>query len=135
MIYPIYVYGSQVLRTEAAEVGPDYPELKQLVADMFESMYAAGGVGLAAPQIGKPIRIFTVDARMYADQEPSLAEMKLVDFKVRVVNSEAATGAAVRVVVESDDGESSWGTIGASENVIEASWIALVDSIEYKLNK
>lgn len=66
---------------------------------------------------------------------PSLAEMRLIDFKVRVINSEAATEAAVRVVIESEDKDGVWGTIGASENVIEASWIALVDSIEYKLNK
>jgi 2-isopropylmalate synthase len=64
-----------------------------------------------------------------------LAGMRLIDFKVRVVNSEAATEAAVRVIVESGDKESVWSTIGASENVIEASWIALADSIEYKLNK
>ncbi|MDR0869900.1 MAG: citramalate synthase [Planctomycetaceae bacterium] len=66
---------------------------------------------------------------------PALAEMHLVDFKVRVVNSEAATEAAVRVVIDSADKDGTWGTIGASENVIEASWIALADSIEYKLNK
>ncbi len=66
---------------------------------------------------------------------PKLAEMKLIDYKVRVINSEAATGAAVRVVVESADQDETWGTIGVSENVIEASWLALVDSIEYKLNK
>lgn len=66
---------------------------------------------------------------------PSLNEMRLIDFKVRVINSEAATEAAVRVVVESEDKDGVWGTIGASENVIEASWIALVDSFEYKLNK
>lgn len=66
---------------------------------------------------------------------PSLAEMRLIDFKVRVVNSDAAVDAAVRVVVESEDSDGVWGTIGVSENVIEASWIALVDSFEYKLNK
>jgi 2-isopropylmalate synthase len=67
---------------------------------------------------------------------PSLNEMRLIDFKVRVINSEAATDAAVRVVIESEDKDGSdWGTIGADENVIEASWLALVDSIEYKLNR
>jgi 2-isopropylmalate synthase len=67
---------------------------------------------------------------------PSLSEMRLIDFKVRVINSEAATDAAVRVVIESEDKEGNvWGTIGADENVIEASWLALVDSIEYKLNR
>ncbi|MGL4593440.1 MAG: citramalate synthase, partial [Thermoguttaceae bacterium] len=66
---------------------------------------------------------------------PALQEMRLIDFKVRVINSEAATSAAVRVVIESEDKDAVWGTIGASTNVIEASWIALVDSIEYKLHK
>jgi 2-isopropylmalate synthase len=66
---------------------------------------------------------------------PSLAGMHLVDYKVRVINSEAATAAGVRVVIESRDEHDVWGTVGVSENIIEASWIALVDSIEYKLDK
>jgi len=66
---------------------------------------------------------------------PALRKMHLVDYKVRVINSEAATAAGVRVVIESQDEHDVWGTVGVSENVIEASWIALVDSIEYKLCK
>jgi 2-isopropylmalate synthase len=66
---------------------------------------------------------------------PSLAEMQLVDYKVRVINSEAGTAACVRVVIESRDEHDVWGTVGVSENVIEASWMALVDSLEYKLYK
>ncbi len=66
---------------------------------------------------------------------PSLAHMHLVDYKVRVINSEAATAAGVRVVIESRDDSDVWGTVGVSENVIEASWLALVDSFEYKLCK
>jgi 2-isopropylmalate synthase len=66
---------------------------------------------------------------------PRLAEMQLVDYKVRVVNSKAATAARVRVVIESRDQSAVWGTVGVSENIIEASWLALVDSIEYKLFK
>lgn len=66
---------------------------------------------------------------------PSLAAMHLVDYKVRVINSEAATAAGVRVVIESRDEHDVWGTVGVSENIIEASWIALVDSLEYKLYK
>ena len=61
--------------------------------------------------------------------------MNLVDYKVRVVNSEAGTAARIRVTIESTDGEDIWGTIGVSENIIQASWNALVDAIEYKLNK
>jgi 2-isopropylmalate synthase len=66
---------------------------------------------------------------------PNLANMHLVDYKVRVINSEAATAAGVRVMIESRDEHDVWGTIGVSENVIEASWIALCDSLEYKLYK
>jgi 2-isopropylmalate synthase len=66
---------------------------------------------------------------------PNLAQMQLVDYKVRVVNARAGTAARVRVVIESRDGADVWGTVGVSENIIEASWQALVDSIEYKLFK
>ncbi|MCA9140164.1 MAG: citramalate synthase, partial [Planctomycetales bacterium] len=62
---------------------------------------------------------------------PVLARMHLVDYKVRVINSEAATAASVRVIIESRDDQDVWGTVGVHENVIEASWQALVDSIEY----
>jgi 2-isopropylmalate synthase len=66
---------------------------------------------------------------------PNLAKLHLVDYKVRVINSEAGTAAGVRVAIESRDEHDVWGTVGVSENIIEASWIALVDSIEYKLAK
>ena len=68
-------------------------------------------------------------------QFPNLADMHLVDYKVRVINSEAGTAAGVRVVIESRDDDDVWGTVGVSENIIEASWMALVDSFEYKLCK
>lgn len=66
---------------------------------------------------------------------PSLNQMRLIDYKVRVVNSEAGTAARIVVMIESEDDHDVWGTVGASENIIEASWIALVDAIEYKLYK
>jgi 2-isopropylmalate synthase len=66
---------------------------------------------------------------------PRLAEMHLIDYKVRVVNARAETAARVRVVIEWRDGETVWGTVGVSENIIEASWLALADAIEYKLFK
>ena len=66
---------------------------------------------------------------------PRLKEMNLVDYKVRVINARAGTAARVRVVIESKDQDDVWGTVGVSENVIEASWLALVDSFEYKLAK
>ena len=66
---------------------------------------------------------------------PRLAELQLVDYKVRVVNAKAGTAARVRVVIESRRRRAVWGTVGVSENVVEASWLALVDSFEYKLFK
>ena len=66
---------------------------------------------------------------------PNLASMTLVDYRVRVVNSEAGTAARIRVMIESADLHEVWGTVGVSENIIEASWIALVDSVEYKIYK
>ncbi|AQQ70835.1 2-isopropylmalate synthase [Limihaloglobus sulfuriphilus] len=66
---------------------------------------------------------------------PSLADMRLVDYKVRVVNAKAATAAKVRVTIESRDKNDIWGTVGVSENIIDASWKALKDSFEYKIIK
>ncbi len=66
---------------------------------------------------------------------PEIGEIKLTDYKVRVLDSTSATAAKVRVLIESSDGSESWTTIGVSSDVIEASWIALVDSIEYKLSR
>jgi len=61
MILPIYGYGQPVLKKRADDIKPDYPELETLISDMWETMYHASGVGLAAPQVGKPIRLFVVD--------------------------------------------------------------------------
>lgn len=66
---------------------------------------------------------------------PTLSEMHLADFKVRVLDEKAGTAAKVRVLIQSQDKEDDWWTIGVSENIIEASWLALVDSVEYKLLK
>lgn len=66
---------------------------------------------------------------------PNIAMMSLVDYKVRVINSTEGTAARVRVVIESKDKDDVWSTVGVSENIIEASWIALVDAFEYKIHK
>ncbi len=67
------------------------------------------------------------------DFYPQLERMHLVDYKVRVVNGREGTAARIRVNIESSDGTQNWGTIGVSENIIEASWLALVDAVEYML--
>ena len=66
---------------------------------------------------------------------PSLSEMRLSDFRVRVLDEKSGTAASVRVLIQSEDGTDSWWTVGVSENIIEASWMALKDSIEYKFVK
>ena len=66
---------------------------------------------------------------------PEVSTFRLVDYKVRVIDGKSATAAKVRVIIESTDGKSNWTTVGVSSDVIEASWIALVDSFEYKMNK
>jgi 2-isopropylmalate synthase len=66
---------------------------------------------------------------------PQLGEVQLVDYKVRVLNEDGGTGANVRVSIESSDGHRTWSTVGSSSNIIEASWLALADSLEYPLLK
>ncbi len=78
MIYPIYVYGSAVLRRESKNIEKDYEGLDKLIADMKETMYASNGVGLAAPQIGKNIRLFVIDASPMEDDEPEMANFQRV---------------------------------------------------------
>lgn len=74
MIYPIVVYGDAVLRKRATDIAQG-TDLKQLIADMFETMYAANGIGLAAPQIGKSVRLFIVDGTAL-EEEPTLKDFK-----------------------------------------------------------
>ena len=78
MILPIYVYGQPVLRKEAEDITPDYPNLKELIANMFETMNRADGVGLAAPQIGLPIRVVTIDLDVMSDDWQGSCSMNLI---------------------------------------------------------
>lgn len=67
MIYPIVAYGDPVLRTKAQDIPQDFPDLNKVIDDMFETMYHAHGVGLAAPQIGKAIRLFVIDSKPFME--------------------------------------------------------------------
>jgi len=69
MILPVYVYGWPLLRKKSEDITPDYPDLQQLIADMFETMYQAEGCGLAAPQVGKNIRLVVIDGSLMADDK------------------------------------------------------------------
>jgi len=64
---------------------------------------------------------------------PEIMVVELVDYKVRILETEQGSDAITRVLIESTDGEATWGTVGASDNIIEATWRALVDSVEYKI--
>jgi peptide deformylase len=90
MILPVVAYGDPVLKQVAEDIGPDYPELKQLLTDMFETMYQASGVGLAAPQIGKPIRLFIVDGSPFAedDEHPEMKGWKKVFINPEIVEED-----------------------------------------------
>lgn len=102
MILPIVAYGDPVLKKEGEEIEKDFPDLKQLIDDMFETMYNASGVGLAAPQIGKSIRLFIVDGSPFAedgddDEEDPKAE-GMENFKKVFINP----------IIEEETGEE-WG--------------------------
>ena len=77
MKLPVYLYGHPVLRKVSEEITPDYPDLKKLLEDMYATMYASEGVGLAAPQIGRNDRIVVIDADPVAETFPECAGRKL----------------------------------------------------------
>jgi peptide deformylase len=96
MIYPIVAYGAQILRKQSQDITPDYPGLKTLIEDMWETMYASYGVGLAAPQINKDIRLFVIDSeQIFSNLEedekqvyPDGPGVKKVFINARIVSSE-----------------------------------------------
>ncbi len=85
MKLPIVAYGDPVLKKKAVDIDFEQPDLKQLVDDMFETMYAARGVGLAAPQIGQSVRLFVVDASPFDDEEPELKDFKKAFINARML--------------------------------------------------
>ena len=90
MILPIVAYGDPVLRKKAKDITKDYPKLDELIENMKETMYGAYGVGLAAPQIGVPIRLFLVDTSPFAEDDDFTEDEKkeLLEFKKTFINAE-----------------------------------------------
>ncbi len=78
MVYPILIYGHPVLRKVAVDIDKDYPELDKLISDLFDTLYHSDGIGLAAPQIGKSVRIFVIDGSPLGDDEPEMAGFRKV---------------------------------------------------------
>lgn len=102
-------------------------QIKLSVGDQFE-ITAGEGDG--------PVNALDIALRKALEKfYPQVSTFRLVDYKVRVIDGQSATAAKVRVIIESTDGKSSWKTVGVSADLIEASWIALVDSFEYQLSK
>lgn len=126
MKLPVYLYGHPVLRAVAADVDPTAPELKKLVDDMFETMYASEGVGLAAPQIGRSERIVVIDADPVAENFPECKGRKLVLINpdVEVLDGDKVTR-----------GEGCLSLPGLSENVTRIEHIRLtwddLDGVEH----
>lgn len=89
MILPIVAYGDPVLKKEGTDIDRDYPKLNELIDNMFETMYNAYGVGLAAPQIGLPIRLFVIDTTPFSEDEDLTKDEQaaLVDFKKVFINA------------------------------------------------
>lgn len=119
MKLPVYLYGHPVLRKTAAEITPDYEGLKQLVDDMYETMYASEGVGLAGPQIGRSDRIVVIDADPVKDSYPECEGRKftLINPRIEILDGDTVTRA-----------EGCLSLPGLSENVprvehIRLSWV------------
>lgn len=98
MILPIVAYGDPILKKDCEEIDENYPALKQLISDMFETMYKAKGVGLAAPQIGKNIRLFIVDGSPFAEDEDE-------DDDPRAEGIEHFKKVFINPIIEEEDGK------------------------------
>jgi peptide deformylase len=85
MVLPIVAYGHPVLRKVAVDIDKDYPDLTQLINDMFETMYASSGVGLAAPQINRSIRLMVIDANPFAEDVPEAKDFKRVFINAHII--------------------------------------------------
>lgn len=87
MVLPVVAYGDPVLKKIAQDINKEYPDLEKLIDDMFDTMYKAKGVGLAAPQIGKSIRLFIVDAKPFGEDEEEEDREMLKNFKKIFINA------------------------------------------------
>jgi peptide deformylase len=85
MIYPVVVYGHPVLRRKSRDIKKDEEGLKTFIEDMWETMYVSDGIGLAAPQVGKSVRLFVIDAQSLADDDPSLKGFKKTFINPQIV--------------------------------------------------
>ncbi len=121
-------------KLEHYKILDERPAAAPWVASAIVKISVNGSEEITAAEGDGPVHALDRSVRKALERfYPSLQRVRLTDFKVRVLDSESATAAKVRVLIESTDGEEVWSTVGVSTDLIEASWIALVDSIEYKL--
>ena len=123
---PFYIKGFRVIEEKYGHGEPISEATIKVIDGDHEVHTAAEGDG---PVDALSNALYKAVGTIY----PNLQEVKLEDYKVRVLEGDAGTAAKVRVLIESTDGNERWGTIGVSTNIIEASWVALLDSIKYKL--
>jgi len=116
MILPIVAYGNPILRKEAVDIDKDYPNLTELLANMFETMHNANGVGLAAPQIGLNIRLFVIDLSCLSDEHPEYENYKKI-----IINPEIVEISEEEVTME----EGCLSLPGISENVVRKNTVVL----------
>ncbi len=88
MILPVLSYGHPVLKKKALNVDPDYPDLQQFISDLWETMYQADGVGLAAPQVNRSIRIFAIDAQAFVKDHPEAEGFKKLFINAEIYHEE-----------------------------------------------
>ncbi len=115
---------------------PAQESLEEMLSEAVVKVRVSGEVMHTAAEGNGPVNALDQALRKALLQfYPSLAQVKLVDYKVRILEESVGTGSSVRVLIESSDGVNEWRTVGSSTNIIEASWLALVDSLEYWLLK
>ena len=88
MILPVVAYGHPVLKKVAAPIPPDYPDLQQFITDMWDTMYVSDGVGLAAPQVNRSIRLFVIDANPFAEKHPETEGFRQVFINAEIYEEE-----------------------------------------------
>jgi 2-isopropylmalate synthase len=119
---------------ERRRQGRDAAQPNEMLAEAMVKVRVDGELHHTAAEGNGPVNALDAAVRKaLVEFYPSVAEVKLVDYKVRILDSKAATGARVRVLIESTDGSRYWTTVGSSTDIIEASWLALADAMEYSL--
>jgi len=115
---------------------PVQENLEEMLSEAMVKVRVGGEVIHTAAEGNGPVNALDQALRKALIQfYPSLAQVRLVDYKVRILEESVGTEAQVRVLIESSDGVDEWQTVGSSTNIIEASWLALVDGLEYWLLK